>query len=137
MDILAGLTRADRKAAHNQVLRAARLSRAARKRFWMMSVEVALGLLLFGGAPMLLIEVRLKKISPEQAALDVHTARFVRTLLDGTFCQYKVYDNRTDYLLEDTVSRCAPERERARPPVKFNWGGDTAPVQPGSPRVKD
>lgn len=115
MDILAGLTRSDRKAAHNQSLRAARLSRAARARFSKLFGLGALGLGALAGTAMLLTEIRHNQLNLDQAAASRRSAQFTRPLPDGVFCEHKVFDNKTDYLIAETISRCIPKRDYLRP----------------------
>jgi hypothetical protein len=121
MDIPTSLTAAGRKAPRNQPLRAARPSPITRKRFWQAFGIVALGLILVTDAVML-IQIHRNKINLDQAAVSIYTARITRPLPDGTFCRNAEYDNKTDYVLRDTISRCVPERSSVRPPLKFNWG---------------
>jgi hypothetical protein len=112
---------AGRKSPRNQSLRAARLSREARKKFLWASAAVAFGLISIVGAEML-IQINRNKLNLEQAIEKRHTGRFTRPLADGIHCNNQVFDNKTDFLIEETVSRCVPERKR-KGQTQFIWGG--------------
>jgi hypothetical protein len=134
MDIPVSVTAAARKSPRNQSLRAARLSREARRKFFLAGAAVAFGLVSIIGAEML-IQVKKSKLNLEQAIEKRQIARFTRPVGDGIHCNNQVFDNKTDFLIEETVSRCAPDRKR-KGQTQFIWGGakssapdDVAPRQ--------
>jgi hypothetical protein len=80
---------------------------------------VAFGLISIVGAETL-IQINRNKLNLEQAFEKHHTARFACPLADGIHCNNQMFDNKTDFLIEETVSRCAPERKGE---TQFIWGG--------------
>ena len=121
----AGAAAAARKSPRNQSLRAERLSREARRKFLWAGAAVAFGVISITGAEML-IQVKKNRLNLEQAIEKRHIARFTRPTGDGIHCNNQVFDNKTDFLIEETVSRCAPERKR-KGQTQFIWGGRRSP----------
>jgi hypothetical protein len=132
MDIPVSVTEAARKSPRNQSLCAARLSREARRKFFWAGAAVAFGLVSIVGAEML-IQVKKNKLNLEQAIEKRQIARFTRPVGDGIHCNNQVFDNKTDFLIEETVSRCAPERQR-KGQTQFIWGGKSREPDDVAPR---
>jgi hypothetical protein len=132
MDIPVSVAATARKSQRNQSLRAARLSREARKKFLWAGAAVAFGLISIIGAEML-IQINRNKLNLEQAIAKRHTERFTCTLADGIHCNNQVFDNKTDFLIEGTVSRCAPERKR-KGQTQFIWGGKSSSPDGAAPQ---
>jgi hypothetical protein len=125
MDIPVGVAAEARKSPRNQSLRAERLSREARRKFFWADA-VAFGVISITGAE-LLIQVKKNKLNLEQATEKGQIARFTRPLGDGIHCNNQEFDNKTNFLIEETVSRCTPERKRVGQ-TQFIWGGTRSPA---------
>jgi hypothetical protein len=126
MDIPVGVAAAARKIPRNQSLRAERLSREARRKLFWAGAVVAFGGISITGAE-LLIQVKKNKLNLEQAIEKRQIARFIRPLGDGIHCNNQVFHNKTNFLIEETVSRCTPERKR-KGQTQFIWGGTISPA---------
>jgi hypothetical protein len=75
----------------------------------------------------ILIQIRKNKFNLDQAIKKRQIARFTRSTGDDIHCNNQVFDNKTDFLIEETISRCAPERKR-KDQTQFIWGGTKSPA---------
>ncbi len=93
---------------------------ACRDRFSFFVAVVGSGLFL--GAVM--VVGTLRGDGSNELTAELRTGRIARSLQDGKFCHYIIFDNKTATAIEDRVSRCnedkpKPKKER---PAAFSWG---------------
>jgi hypothetical protein len=105
-----------------------RRSHEARANFWHVTIVssffvIVLGASVFLGVVMVIGTLRGETSSNELTA-DGRTGRIARTLLDGTFCRYIMFDNKTAQAVEDRIGRCDESKAKSRNrSAIFSWGG--------------
>jgi hypothetical protein len=105
-----------------------RRSRETRVTFWRAVIAssffaLVLGASVFLGA-LMMVGTLGGQDSSNLLTADGRTARFARTLSDGTRCHYMVFDNRTAQTVEDRIGRCDEGKPKPKPerPAAFSWG---------------
>jgi hypothetical protein len=105
-----------------------RRSQEMRARFWHVAIVssfflVVVGASLFLGAVMVIGTLRSNGGTNELTA-DGRTGRIARSLHDGKFCHYIIFDNKTAHAVEDRIGRCdeGKSKPRKEAPVTFSWG---------------
>jgi len=105
-----------------------RRSHEARANFWHVTIVssffvIVLGASVFLGVVMVVGALRGETSSNELTA-DGRTGRIARTLLDGTFCRYIMFDNKTAQAVEDRIGRCDESKAKSKNrSAIFSWGG--------------
>ena len=118
----------DLKVTAAKALRAAREAREARIKFWRVFAvtsffAVVLGANMFVGVVLLIGNLRTSPTDDPDLG-DGRVAQVTHKMLDGTFCRYITYDNKTAQTIEDKVERCDSRTKKGvKRKSEFSWGG--------------
>ena len=102
-------------------------SQETQAKFWHLAIVslffvAVVGSGLFLGAVMVMGTLR--GTEANEPATASRTGRVARSLPDGKFCHYVVFDNKTAATVEDRIGRCDEDKPKSKKerPATFSWG---------------